>query len=158
MAAVNTHTLMLENGLRELRHEMTSNPLRSTIDIGTEAVILSGLKDKCNLSINNINKLYQEAKFLGSYLERLEAKAYYDLETLNKNAPKPSWLRRIGFLASLAFIAGYAYKELYPVDFWLKVNPIVNYVKPVLEQLIEFIVVNGRLKNQEQIVHKLVPQ
>ena len=100
MAAVNTHTQMLENGLRELRHEMTSNPLRSTIDIGTEAVILSGLKDKCQTSINNINKLYSEAKFLGSYLERLEAKAYYDLETLDKNPRKTSWFRRFGLLDS----------------------------------------------------------
>ena len=159
MAAVNTHTQMLENGLRELRHEMTSNPLRSTIDIGTEAVILSGLKDKCQTSINNINKLYSEAKFLGSYLERLEAKAYYDLETLDKNPRKTSWFRRFGLLASTLFVVGYAYKELYPKDFWIKVTPLLNsmhYLKPYLEQMIDFIVVNGRLKNQGPI--KLVPE
>ena len=159
MAAVNTHTQMLENGLRELRHEMTSNPLRSTIDIGTEAVILSGLKDKCQTSINNINKLYSEAKFLGSYLERLEAKAYYDLETLEKNPRKTSWFRRFGLLASTLFVVGYAYKELYPKDFWIKVTPLLNsmhYLKPYLEQMIDYIVVNGRLKNQGPI--KLVPE
>ena len=142
MAAVNTHTQMLENGLRELRHEMTSNPLRSTIDIGTEAVILSGLKDKCQTSINNINKLYSEAKFLGSHLERLEAKAYYDLETLDKNPRKTSWFRRFGLLASTLFVVGYAYKELCPKDFWIKVNPLLNsmhYLKPYLEQMIDYI-------------------
>ena len=161
MTAVNTHTQMLENGLRELRHEMTSNPLRSTIDIGTEAVILSGLKNKCQTSISNINKLYSEAKFLGSYLERLEAKAYYDLETFDKNPRKTSWFRRFGLVASLIFIAGYAYKELHPVDFWIKVNPLLNYMhylKPYLDQTIDYIVVNGRLKNQIPIVHRLVPE
>ena len=65
MTAVSTHTQVLENGLRELRYDMMANPLRSsTVDIETEAIILSGLRDRCSRSINHIKKLYEEARFL----------------------------------------------------------------------------------------------
>ena len=65
MNAVSTHTQVLENGLRELRYDMMANPLRSsTVDIETEAIILSGLRDRCSRSINHIKKLYEEARFL----------------------------------------------------------------------------------------------
>ena len=50
MNAVSTHTQVLENGLRELRYDLTANPLRTTVDVGTEAVILCGLRERCTRS------------------------------------------------------------------------------------------------------------
>lgn len=38
MSAVNTHTQVLENSLRELRYDITANPLRATIDIGKSMI------------------------------------------------------------------------------------------------------------------------
>ena len=52
MSAVSTHTQVLENWLRELRYDLTANPLRTTVDVGTEAVILCGLRERCTRCIN----------------------------------------------------------------------------------------------------------
>lgn len=40
MSAVNTHTQVLENSLRELRYDITANPLRATLDIGREGCVI----------------------------------------------------------------------------------------------------------------------
>ena len=51
MAMVNTHTQVLENGLRELRYELTTDPLRSTVDIGNYFKIMT--KFRLYVSVRN---------------------------------------------------------------------------------------------------------
>lgn len=119
---------------------------------GTEAVILSGLKDHCTRSMQHIKKLYDEARFLRTHLEKMEARAYYDLETFHKNPKRPSWFRRLGFLLSLVLLGGFVYREMYPWDF----NAKVNAIRPYFDQIVEFIVVNGKIRNVNPTVHRLV--
>ena len=83
----------------------------------------------------------------------MEAKAYYDLETIDKKPNKPSWLRRLGFLASLILLGGFIYREMYPYDFRTKMSVVMPYIDNVLE----FIVVNGQT-HKGPFVHKLVPE
>ena len=66
MAAVANQTKMLESGLRELRTEM-SNPMR-VVDLGQEAIILSGLNQKAGDSLKHIKNLYEETKYLKTCL------------------------------------------------------------------------------------------
>ena len=66
ITAVANQTIMLESGLRELRNEM-SNPMR-VIDLGQEAIILSELAGD---SLKHIKNLYEETKYLKTYLEKV---------------------------------------------------------------------------------------
>lgn len=75
MCAVSDQTKMLESGLRELRSEM-SNPNR-VLDLGHEAIVLSGLNQKANDSLVHINKLYEETKYLKNYLEKVRIRGIY---------------------------------------------------------------------------------
>lgn len=69
ITAVANQTKMLESGLRELRTEM-SNPMR-VVDLGQEAIILSGLNQKAGDSLKHIKNLYEETKYLKTYLEKV---------------------------------------------------------------------------------------
>ena len=46
------------------------NPLR-VLDIGQEAIVLSGLSRSAGESLKNIKNLYDETKYLKSYLEKV---------------------------------------------------------------------------------------
>ena len=124
------------------------------MDVGTEAVILSGLRDKCNRSMHHIQRLYEEARFLKNHLDKMEAKAYYDLETIHKKPKKSSWSRQIGFIASLLLLGGFIYKELYPNDFYKRFETVLPYV----DQILEYITANGKIKQSGPFIHKLVPE
>ena len=148
MNAVNTHTQVLENGIRELRYDLTANPLRNTIDVGTEAILLSGLRDRCSRSINHIQKLHEEARFLKNHLEKMEAKAYFDFETQGKSK-YPSLFRRALFVSSVIFLGGFIYRQIDPQDFELKINLFKEkayLIIPYLETIVQFITVNGKMK------------
>lgn len=140
MNAVTTHTQVLQNGLRELRFEMQSDPLRTSTDLGSEAIILSGLREKCSASMTNIQKLYEETKFLKSFLEKMESKANYDLEMLEKQPQGPSVLRKIAFLTALTAIGAYVYKLKFPHEFDLR----VDQAKIAFSKIIEIIMINGK--------------
>ena len=47
------------------------------LDVGQEAIVLSGLNKHASESLKNIKNLYDETKYLKTYLEKLEAKVSY---------------------------------------------------------------------------------
>ena len=69
MTAVAKQTRVLESGLRDLRSEI-GNPLR-VIDLGQEAIVLSGLNERASDSLKHIKNLYDETKYLKTYLEKV---------------------------------------------------------------------------------------
>ena len=47
--------------------------------------------------MSHIEKLYEETKFLKTFLEKMESKAHYDLEVRNKNPTGPGLFRKLIF-------------------------------------------------------------
>ena len=70
MQKVSEQTKMIQQGLKTLRGEV-DNPLR-VLDIGQEALVLSGLNRSASDSLKNIKNLYDETKYLKSYLEKVK--------------------------------------------------------------------------------------
>ena len=69
MQSVSDQTKVIQQGLKTLRGEV-DNPLR-VLDIGQEAIVLSGLNKSAGESLKNIKNLYDETKYLKSYLEKV---------------------------------------------------------------------------------------
>ena len=69
MQKVSEQTKVIQQGLKTLRGEV-DNPLR-VLDIGQEAIVLSGLNRSAGESLQNIKNLYEETKYLKSYLEKV---------------------------------------------------------------------------------------
>ena len=69
MQKVSDQTKVIQQGLKTLRGEV-DNPLR-VLDIGQEAIVLSGLNKQAGESLKNIKNLYDETKYLKSYLEKV---------------------------------------------------------------------------------------
>lgn len=100
MARVNSQTKAIQEGLKTLRGEV-DNPTK-LLDIGHEALVLSGLNKQTGESLKNIKNLYDETKYLKSYLEKLEAKVHYDMTVKMKTPRRPPWYRRLLFLGLVA--------------------------------------------------------
>ena len=73
MSVISNQARIMETGIRELRYDLTADPLRSSVDIGSEAVVLSGLKEKCSSSLSHLKRLYDETRFLKNHLEKVRA-------------------------------------------------------------------------------------
>ncbi len=71
MAVVTNQARIMETGIRELRYDLTADPLRCAADVGSDAVVLSGLKDKCTASLSHLKRLYDETRFLRDHLEKV---------------------------------------------------------------------------------------
>lgn len=99
MARISDETRAIQAGVRSLRAEMDSQ-LR-LLDIGQEAVVLSGLSKHASSSLKNIKNLYDETKYLKTYLEKLEAKVHYDMSVRHTRRQSPPWWRRILFLGAV---------------------------------------------------------
>ena len=69
MQRVTEQTKLIQQGLKTLRGEV-DNPLR-VLDLGQEAIVLSGLNRSASDSLKNIKNLYDETKYLKSYLEKV---------------------------------------------------------------------------------------
>ena len=69
MEKVSDQTKVIQKSLKTLRGEV-DNPLR-VLDIGQEAIVLSGLSRSAGESLKNIKNLYDETKYLKSYLEKV---------------------------------------------------------------------------------------
>ena len=69
MQKVSDQTKVIQKGLKTLRGEV-DNPLR-VLDIGQEAIVLSGLNRSAGESLKDIKNLYDETKYLKSYLEKV---------------------------------------------------------------------------------------
>ena len=71
MQKISDQTKMIQEGMKTLRSEM-DNQMRM-LDIGQEAVVLSGLNKHASNSLKNIKNLYDETKYLKSYLEKVKS-------------------------------------------------------------------------------------
>ena len=69
MARISDQTRAIQAGVRSLRAEMDSQ--MRLLDIGQEAVVLSGLSKHASSSLKNIKNLYDETKYLKTYLEKV---------------------------------------------------------------------------------------
>ena len=69
MQSVSDQTKVIQQGLKTLRGEV-DNPLR-VLDIGQEAIVLSGLNKSAGESLKNIKNLYDETKYLKLYLAKV---------------------------------------------------------------------------------------
>ena len=94
MQRVNNQTKAIQQGIKTLRGEVRPETVTQTwqqlshpsiplpqednpmhlLDVGQEAIVLSGLNKHASESLKNIKNLYDETKYLKTYLEKLEAK------------------------------------------------------------------------------------
>jgi len=109
MEKVSDQTKVIQKNLKTLRGEV-DNPLR-VLDIGQEAIVLSGLSRSAGESLKNIKNLYDETKYLKSYLEKLEAKVHYDIALRRKTAYSPPWYRRLLFVGVLICAGALAWRR-----------------------------------------------
>jgi len=115
MQSVSDQTKVIQQGLKTLRGEV-DNPLR-VLDIGQEAIVLSGLNKSAGESLKNIKNLYDETKYLKSYLEKLEAKVNYDIALRRKTSYSPPWYRRLLFVSLLICAGAFAWRRNDPAGF-----------------------------------------
>ena len=79
--------------------------------------MLSGLNKHASESLKNIKNLYDETKYLKTYLEKLEAKAHYDIAVRQKTPVRPPWWRRLLFLTLVVSAGGLAWHHRSPSSF-----------------------------------------
>merc|ERR1712107_177321 len=115
MQRVNNQTKAIQQGIKTLRGEV-DNPMH-LLDVGQEAIVLSGLNKHASESLKNIKNLYDETKYLKTYLEKLEAKVHYDIAMRRKTAVRPPWWRRILFLVLIITAGGVVWKQQSPSSF-----------------------------------------
>ena len=103
-------------------------------------------------SINHIQKLHEEARFLKTHLEKMESKAYFDLDALENSskAKGSSFFRRLLLISSILFLGGFVYQKLDPTDYALKTELIkekLYLTLPYFQQVLQLITINGKLKS-----------
>jgi len=109
MQKISDQTKMIQEGMKTLRSEM-DNQMRM-LDIGQEAVVLSGLNKHATNSLKNIKNLYDETKYLKSYLEKLEAKVHYDMSVQHRTPYTPPWYRRVLFVGAILGAAAWIWRR-----------------------------------------------
>jgi len=115
MQRVSNQTKVIQQGIKTLRGEV-DNPMH-LLDVGQEAIVLSGLNKHASESLKNIKNLYDETKYLKTYLEKLEAKVHYDIAMRRKTAVRPPWWRRLIFLGLIVTAGGAVWKQQSPSSF-----------------------------------------
>merc|ERR1712038_621283 len=136
MQRVTDQTKLIQQGLKTLRGEV-DNPLR-VLDIGQEAIVLSGLNRSASDSLRNIKNLYDETKCLKSYLEKLEARVHYDLSVRHKTPYSPPWYRRLLFLGGLLGTGLWLWRRQDPQGFEGQLTRLAETGRSGLETLVEF--------------------
>jgi len=136
LSSVNRHTKMMQSGVRELRSEI-DNPMK-VLDIGQEAIILSGLNKQATDSLKNIKNLYDETKYLKSYLEKMEAKIHYDISMRRKTPERPSLLRRAAFLGLVGGTIGYILYKRNPEAFLEKLDEAAAVMENIKDEVLFF--------------------
>ena len=86
MQRISDQTKMIQQGMRTLRGEM-DNQMRM-LDLGQEAVVLSGLQKQTSSSLKNIKNLYDETKYLKTYLEKVKIILFDVLENIQRGCAK----------------------------------------------------------------------
>jgi len=115
MDQVSAQTKRIQEGLKALRGEV-DNPLR-VLDIGQEAIVLSGLSRSAGESLKNIKNLYDETKYLKSYLEKLEASVQNEIEEQKRKTSQPDWVRRFLFISVVVCTGAVAWRKFDPNSF-----------------------------------------
>lgn len=136
LSSVNRHTKMMQSGVRELRSEI-DNPMK-VLDIGQEAIILSGLNKQATDSLKNIKNLYDETKYLKSYLEKMEAKVHYDISMRRKTPARPSFFRRAAFLGMVGGTIGYILYRRNPEAFLQKIDDAAAVLENIRDEVLAF--------------------
>ena len=87
--------------------------------------------------------------------EKMESKAHYDLEVLNKNPTGPGLFRKLMFLSLTFGLFGYWYKVKNPVNFQLYLDHLIKILNIFAKYVTEHVVTsNGALK--QPVIPKLV--
>lgn len=89
-----------------------------------------------------------------THLEKMEAKAYFDLDALENSSKGSSFFRRLLLFSSLLFLGGFIYQKLDPTDYELKTELIkekLYLTLPYFEQVLQLITINGKLKSAPPI-------
>merc|ERR1712130_1041156 len=115
MQRVSNQTKVIQQGIKTLRGEV-DNPMH-LLDVGQEAIVLSGLNKHASESLKNIKNLYDETKYLKTYLEKLEAKVHYDVSVTHKNPQSPPWYRRLLFLGGILGTGAWIWSRQDPSGF-----------------------------------------
>jgi len=104
----------VQAGLRRLRAEVDS-PARLR-EVGQEAVVLSGLNKQAANTMRNIKNLYDETKYLKSFLEKVEGRVQYDMTVLRVTPSRPPWYKRLVFCCAVVGGAGWAWRTAHPAS------------------------------------------
>ena len=94
-----------------------------------------------------------------THLEKMESKAYFDLEALENSSKGSSFFRRLLLFSSILFLGGFIYQKLDPTDFELKTELMkakLNLTLPYFDKVLQLITINGKLKTAPPIT--LVPE
>jgi len=91
MKRISEQSKEIQEGMKELRGEI-DNPI-NVLDIGQEAIILSGLKQSTAQSLQHVKELYEDTKALKSYLEKLEAKTKHEIELQKRQTEGRYWFK-----------------------------------------------------------------
>lgn len=134
---VSQHTRAMETGLKELRQELDS-PTR-LLDVGQETVVLSGLNKQAADSLKHIKNLYDETKYLKTYLEKLEAKVHYDMVMKKASPSRPPWYRRLLFICLLGGITIYTWHRIDPQGCETKLAKVGESSLGLVEELRTFV-------------------
>jgi len=136
MARVSSQTKLIQQSLQTLRTEV-DDPMK-LLDIGQEAIILSGLSKHASDSLKNIKNLYDETKYLKTYLEKLEAKVHYDIAMRRKTSSRPPWWRRLIFLGFLLSVGGFVWQRQSPATFAHSVSLMSQKFRVAATSCLEF--------------------
>jgi len=145
MQRISDQTKMIQQGMRTLRGEM-DNQMRM-LDLGQEAVVLSGLQKQTSSSLKNIKNLYDETKYLKTYLEKLEAKVHYDMSVTHKNPQSPPWYRRLLFVGGILGTGAWIWSRQDPAGFERNVEKLSQQSLIMWGTILDFFTNKGGSNN-----------
>jgi len=162
MQKVSDQTKVIEQGLKTLRGEV-DNPLR-VLDIGQEAIVLSGLNRHAGESLKNIQNLYDETKYLKSYLEQvnlyqifknkyceifqLEADIQRKIELQRGSTHGTPWYKKLVFISLCAGAGAYAWRRLDQNSFERNLSLFGSTAVTAYTNSISFFTSKGPLKSE----------
>merc|ERR1719483_847158 len=146
MQKVSDQTKVIQQGLKTLRGEV-ENPLR-VLDIGQEAIVLSGLNRQAGESLKNIQNLYDETKYLKSYLEQLEADIQRKIELQRGSTHGTPWYKKLVFISLCACVGAYAWRRLDQSSFERNLSLFGASAVAAYTNSISFFTSKGPLKSE----------
>merc|ERR1711971_59942 len=136
MQRVSNQTKVIQQGIKTLRGEV-DNPMH-LLDVGQEAIVLSGLNKHASDSLKNIKNLYDETKYLKTYLEKLEAKVHYDMSVRHTQRQTPPWWRRILFLGAVLGTGAWVWRRTDQASFNRSLEELGSGAEMAATKILEF--------------------